>query len=66
MRFVLMTAAVGMAIAALLIAPVVLMGASTAHADTGVTGYIRGIHSDAGDPAAGGTCSGLVSLRSND
>jgi hypothetical protein len=38
MRFIYVAAAVGMAIAVLLIAPVVLMGGSAAHADT--TGYL--------------------------
>jgi hypothetical protein len=38
-------AAVGTAIAVLFIAPVVLMGASSAHADTGINGYLRCIDS---------------------
>ena len=48
MRFIYVAAAVGMAIAVLLIAPVVLMGASSAHADT--KGYLRCIGSDAEPP----------------
>jgi hypothetical protein len=46
-------AAVGMAIAVLFIAPVVLTGASSAHADTGVNGYLRCIKSDAEPPPPG-------------
>jgi hypothetical protein len=38
MRFTYVAAAVGMAIAVLFIAPVVLMGASSASADTGING----------------------------
>ncbi len=38
-------AAVGTAIAVLSIAPVVLLGASTARADTGIDGYLRCIDS---------------------
>jgi hypothetical protein len=45
MRFTYVAAAVGMAIAVLFIAPVVLlMGASSAHADT--NGYLRCVGSD--------------------
>jgi hypothetical protein len=40
-------AAVGMAIAVLLIAPIVLMGASSAHADTGIDGYVHCLGGDA-------------------
>ena len=50
MRFIYVAAAVGMAIAVLLIAPVVLMGPSSAHADTGVNGYLRCVGSDAVAP----------------
>ena len=39
MRFIYVAAAVGMAVAVLFIAPVVLMGASSAHADT--KSYLR-------------------------
>jgi hypothetical protein len=45
MRFVYVAAAVGMAIAVLFIAPVVLMAASFGHADTGMSGYLRCIQS---------------------
>jgi hypothetical protein len=48
MRIIYIAAAVGMAIAVLLIAPVVLMGASSAHADP--KGYLRCIGSDAEPP----------------
>lgn len=53
MRFIYVAAAVGVAIAVLLTAPVVLMGASSAHADTGVNGYLRCIGSDAEPPPPG-------------
>ena len=46
-------AAVGMAIAVLLIAPVVLMGASSAHADTGINGYVQCLGGDAKPPPPG-------------
>lgn len=45
MRFTYVAAAVGMAVAALFTAPVVLMGASSAHADTGINGYLRCVES---------------------
>lgn len=48
MRFIYVAAAVGMAVAILFIAPVVLMGASPAHADT--KSYLRCIGSDAEAP----------------
>jgi hypothetical protein len=48
MRFTYFAAVIGMAIAVLVIAPVVLMGASSAHADT--NGYLRCIGSDAEAP----------------
>ena len=48
MRFTYLAAAVGMATAVLFIAPVVLMGASSAHADP--KGYLRCIGSDAEPP----------------
>jgi hypothetical protein len=44
MRFIYVAAAVGMAVAILFIAPVVLIWASSAHADT--NGYLRCIKSD--------------------
>ena len=53
MRFIYVVAAVGAAIAVLLIAPVVLIGASSAHADTGVTGYARCLGGDAKPPPPG-------------
>jgi hypothetical protein len=46
-------AVVGMAIAVLFIAPVVLMGASSAHADTGINGYLRCIQSAGVAPRQG-------------
>jgi hypothetical protein len=46
-------AAVGMATAVLLIAPVVLMGASSAHADTGIDGYVRCVGGDVKPPPPG-------------
>jgi hypothetical protein len=46
-------AAVGMAVAVLLIAPVVLTGASSAHADTGLDGYVRCLGGDAKPPPPG-------------
>lgn len=45
MRFTYVAAAVGMAVAVLFTAPVVLMGASSAHAETGINGYLRCIES---------------------
>ena len=48
MRIIYLAAAVGMAIAVLLIAPVVLMGASSAHADT--NGYVSCTGSNGGTP----------------
>ncbi len=53
MRFAYVAAAVGMAIVVLFIVPVVLMGASSAHGDTGVNGYLRCIKSDAEPPPPG-------------
>jgi hypothetical protein len=46
-------AAAGVPIAILLIAPVVLMGASSAHADTGIDGYVRCVGGDAKPPPPG-------------
>jgi hypothetical protein len=48
MRFIYVAAAVGIAITVLFIDPVVLMGASSAHADT--ESYLRCIKSDAEPP----------------
>jgi hypothetical protein len=53
MRLIHVAAAVGMAIAILLIAPVVLIGASPARADSGVDGYARCIGGDAKPPPPG-------------
>ena len=53
MRFIYVAAAVGTAIAVLLVAPVVLIGASSAHADTGVNGYARCLGGDAKPPPPG-------------
>jgi hypothetical protein len=47
------TAAVGMAIAVLLIAPGVLIGAPSAHADTGIDGYVRCVGGDTKPPPPG-------------
>jgi hypothetical protein len=52
-RSIYVAAVVGMAIAVPLIAPVVLMGASSAHADTGVDGYARCIGGGAKPPPPG-------------
>ena len=53
MRSIDVAAAVGMAVAVMLIAPVVLMGAASAHADTGINGYVRGLGGDAKPPPPG-------------
>jgi hypothetical protein len=53
MRFIYVAAAVGTAIAALLVAPVVLVRASSAHADTGVYGYASCLGGDAKPPPPG-------------
>jgi hypothetical protein len=45
MRFTYVVAAVGIALAVLFIAPAVLMGVSSAHADPGINGYLRCIDS---------------------
>jgi hypothetical protein len=52
-RSIYAAAAVGMAIAVLLFALVVLMGASSAHADTGINGYVRCLGGDAKPPPPG-------------
>src|SRR5258708_39844688 len=51
--FISVAAAVGMAVAVLLVAPVVLMEASSAHADTGINGYVRCLGGDAKPPPPG-------------
>ena len=53
MRFIYVVAAVGTAIAVLPVAPVVLNGASSAHADTGVNGYAHCLGGDAKPPPPG-------------
>jgi hypothetical protein len=53
MRFIYVVAVVGTAIAVLLVAPVVLIGATSAHADTGVNGYARCLGGDAKPPPPG-------------
>ena len=53
MRCIYVAAAVGKATAVLLITPVVLMGASSAHADTGVVGYANCLGGDAKPPPPG-------------
>jgi hypothetical protein len=53
MRSIYVAAAVGKATAVLLITPVVLMGASSAHADTGVVGYANCLGGDAKPPPPG-------------
>jgi hypothetical protein len=53
MRSISVAAVVSMAIPALLIAPVVLMGASSAHADTGISGYVHCVGGDAKPPPPG-------------
>jgi hypothetical protein len=53
MRFIYVVAVVGTAIAVLLVAPIVLIGASSAHADTGVNGYARCLGGDAKPPPPG-------------
>jgi hypothetical protein len=53
LRSFYVAAAVGMAIPVLLIAPIVLMGASSAHADTGVDGHVRCLGGDAKPPPPG-------------
>jgi hypothetical protein len=52
MRSICVAAAVGLAVAVLLIAPVVLMEAS-AHADTGINGYVQCLGGDAKPPPPG-------------
>ena len=46
-------AAVGMAVAVLPIAPVMLLGAPSARADTGIDGYVRCVGGDAKPPPPG-------------
>jgi hypothetical protein len=52
-RSICIGAAVGMAIAVLLIASVVLMGGPSAHAETGINGYVRCLGGDAKPPPPG-------------
>lgn len=47
------TAAGGMAVAVLLVAPGVLMGTPSAHADTGIDGYVRCVGGDTKPPPPG-------------
>jgi hypothetical protein len=53
MRSIYVAAAVSMSTAVLLIAPVVLMGAPSAHADTGINGYVRCLGGAAKPPPPG-------------
>jgi hypothetical protein len=53
MRSIYVAAVVSMAIAVLLMAPAVLMGVSSAHADTGISGYVRCVGGDAKPPPPG-------------
>ena len=53
MRSISVAAAVGMAVAVLLVAPVVLMEASSAHADAGINGYVQCLGGDAKPPPPG-------------
>ena len=53
MRSICIAAAGGMAVAVLLITPVVLTGGSPAHADTGINGYVQCLGGDAKPPPPG-------------
>ncbi len=53
MRSIYVAAAVSMAVPVLLIAPVVLMGAPSAHADTGISGYVSCVGGDTKPPPPG-------------
>jgi hypothetical protein len=53
MRSICIAAAGGMAVAVLLIIPVVLLGESPAHADTGINGYVQCLGGDAKPPPPG-------------
>lgn len=53
MRFADLAATAGMATAVLFIAPVALTASPSAHAETGVSGYLRCIKSDAQPPPPG-------------
>jgi hypothetical protein len=53
MRSVSVAAGVGAAVAVLLIAPVVLTEASSAHADTGINGYAQCLGGDTKPPPPG-------------
>jgi hypothetical protein len=52
-RFSCAAAALGLAIAALLVAPGLLMGAPSAYADTGINGYVSCLGGDAKPPPPG-------------
>lgn len=52
-RSIYVAAAVGVAIAVLLVALVVLTAASSAHADTGINGYVQCLGGDAKPPPPG-------------
>src|SRR5258708_1139135 len=53
MRSISVAAAVGMAVAVLLIAPVVLMEASSAHADPGINCYLQCLEGNTKPPPTG-------------
>jgi hypothetical protein len=53
MRSICVAAAPGVALAVLVIAPVVLMGGPSAHADTGINGYVSCLGGDAKPPPPG-------------
>jgi hypothetical protein len=53
MRSISVAAPVGTAVAVLLVAPVVLMEASSAHADVGINGYAQCLGGDAKPPPPG-------------
>jgi hypothetical protein len=52
-RSVNVAAAVGIPIAVLLIAPMVMLGVSSAHADTGINGYVSCVGGDTKPPPPG-------------
>lgn len=52
-RLISVAAPVGLAAAVLLIAPVVLMEPSSAHADTGINGYVQCLGGDTKPPPPG-------------
>lgn len=53
MRSIYVAAAVSMAVPVLLIAPTVLMGGPSAHADTGISGYVSCVGGDTKPPPPG-------------